>query len=477
MSELRYERLADDVAGLIADGVLRAGERLPSVRRLAQERHVSISTAVQALRQLEMRGLVEARPQSGFYVRARPLALSPAAAHTAPEAPVAVDLNQRLIAVLQANQRPGVVPLGAALPAPSLLPIAALHRLYAGVARRFPQLLNGASHTDINDPPLVRQIVRRSLAWGGPLEADEIVVTNSCTEAMSLCLRAVTQPGDTVAVESPGYYVMLQLLESLGLKALEIPCDPETGMSVAALDLATREGKVAAVLLVPNASNPLGSVMPDESKRKLAQLMAARNVPVIEDDIYGDLCYDARRPWPLKGFDESGNVMLCASYSKCLSPSLRIGFVAAGKYRQKLALQKMLSSGGTNPITQRVLAEMFESGAYDRQVRVLWRQFQGQVEQTMAAVARHFPAGTRMARPLGGFVLWVELPAGIDTAALWRRAIAENIAFVPGDLFSPSGLYRNCLRLNCGNPWTDTVEAAVRRLGELAAAVPAVSHR
>jgi len=469
MAELRYEKLADDFAGLIAGGVLRAGERLPSVRRLAQERRVSISTAVQAMRQLEMRGLVEARPQSGFFVRARPPALVSAGGRATPEAPVAVDLNQRLAAVLQANQRPGVVPLGAALPASELLPVAALHRRYASVARRFPLLLNGASHTDINDPPLVRQLVRRSLAWGGPLDADEIVVTNSCTEAMSLCLRAVTRPGDTVAVESPGYYVMLQLLESLGLKALEIPTEPETGMSVAALDLATRSGQVAAVLLVANASNPLGSVMPDESKRKLAQLMAARGVPVIEDDIYGDLCFDARRPWPIKSFDSAGNVMLCASFSKCLSPALRIGFVAAGRHRQAVALQKMLSSGGTNPITQRVLAEMLESGAYERQVRVLRRQYQGQVEQTMAAVERYFPAGTRMARPLGGLVLWVELPEDVDTAALWRRAIAENIACVPGDLFSPSGLYRNCLRLNCGNPWSETVAGAVKRLGELAA--------
>lgn len=467
MSELRYEKLADDVASLIAGGVLRAGERLPSVRRLAQERRVSISTAVQAFRQLEMRGLVEARPQSGFFVRARAQVLATPGGRDTPEAPVAVDLNQRLVEVLQVNQRPGVVPLGAALPAPTLLPIAALHRRYASVARRFPRLLDGASHTDINDPPLVRQLVRRSLAWGGPLDADEIVVTNSCTEAMNLCLRAVTRPGDTVAIESPAYYVMLQLLESLGLKALEIPTDPETGLSVPALDLATRSGKVAAVLLVPNASNPLGSVMPDESKRKLALLMAARNVPVIEDDIYGDLCFDARRPWPLKSFDSAGNVMLCASYSKCLSPALRIGFVAAGKYRAAVALQKMLASGGTNPITQRVLAEMFESGAYERQVRVLRRQYQGQVEQTMAAVARHFPTGTRMARPQGGFVLWVELPGEIDTAALWRQAIAAGIAFVPGDLFSPSGLYRNCLRLNCGNPWSEAIDTAVRRLGEL----------
>lgn len=472
MAELRYEKLADDFAGLIASGMLRAGERLPSVRRLAQERRVSISTAVQALRQLEMRGLVEARPQSGFFVRARPQALIAAAMPAPPDAPVVVDLNQRLIGVLEANQRPGVAPLGAALPAPSLLPVAALHRRYASVARRFPRLLEGSSHTDINDPQLVRQLVRRSLAWGGPLAPEEIVVTNSCTEALHLCLRAVTRPGDTVAVESPGYYVMLQLLESLGLKALEIPTEPETGIALPALDLATRDGKVAAVLLVPNASNPLGSVMPDASKKKLAQLMAARQVPVIEDDIYGDLCYAAQRPWPIKAFDTggkmSGNVMLCASFSKCLSPALRCGFVAAGKYRTAVGVQKMLVSGGTNPITQRVLAETLEAGAYERQVRGLRRRFEVQVEQTIAAVTRHFPPGTRIARPHGGFVLWVELPDGIDTARLWRKAIAENIAFVPGDLFSPSGLYRNCLRLNCGNPWSETIEAAVKRLGELA---------
>jgi DNA-binding transcriptional MocR family regulator len=468
MSELRYEKLADDFAGLIANGVLRAGERLPSVRRLAQERRVSISTAVQALRQLEMRGLVEARPQSGFFVRARPQSLRIPAAQTAPDTPVPVELNQRLIGVLEANQRPGVVPLGAALPAPSLLPVAALHRRYANVARRFPQLLGGASHTDINDPQLLRQLVRRSMAWGGPLAPEEIVVTNSCTEALHLCLRAVTQPGDTVAVESPGYYVMLQLLESLGLKALEIPTEPETGISIPALDLATRDGKVAAVLLVPNASNPLGSVMPDASKKKLAQLMAARKVPVIEDDIYGDLCYAAQRPWPIKAFDKAGNVLLCASFSKCLSPALRCGFVAAGKFRAAVGVQKMLVSGGTNPITQRVLAETLEAGAYERHVRGLRRQLQGQVERMIAAVTRHFPAGTRIARPLGGFVLWVELPEGTNTERLWRKAIAEKIAFVPGDLFSPSGLYHNCLRLNCGNPWNETIEATVKRLGKLA---------
>jgi DNA-binding transcriptional MocR family regulator len=468
MSELlRYEKLAAELEGMMADGALRHGDRLPSVRRLSQERRLSVSTVVQALRQLENRGLVEARPQSGYFVRRPgPVRAEPTRRST-PETAVPVDVTQRLVRVLQAGCQPLVAPLAAALPAAQLLPVAALQRLYAGVARRHPKLLEGGSHVNMNEPALVRQLVRRSLAWGGPLASDEIVITNSCTEALGLCLRAVTKPGDTVAVESPGYYLMLQLLETLGLRALEIPTDPRHGLSVEALELASRHGGIAACLLVPNASNPLGSVMPDDKKRQLAALTAARGIALIEDDIYGDLHFGSQRPWPIKAFDTVGNVMLCSSFSKSLTPALRIGFVAAGRYRSAIALQKTITSGGTNPITQNVLAEYLESTAFERHLRALRRAYEQQVEAMQAAVGRHFPAATRLSQPQGGYVLWVELPEEFDTTQLYERAIAENLAYVPGELFSASGMYRNCLRLNCGNPHTPEIEDAVRRLGRV----------
>lgn len=464
---LRYEKLAAELEGMISGGALRFGDRLPSVRQLALERRLSVSTVVQALHQLEGRGLVEARPQSGYFVRRTEPARAQPQLRPTPDEAVPVDVSQRLVRVLQSGAKPGMAPFAAALPAPSLLPLAALRRLYGVVARRHPDLLSGGSHINMDEPALVRQLVRRSLAWGGPLAAEELVITNSCTEALGLCLRAVTHPGDTVAVESPAYYLMLQLLETLGLKALEIPTDPQTGISVEALELATRNGAVAACLLVPNASNPLGSVMPDEKKRQLASLAASRGVAVIEDDIYGDLCFSSERPWPIKAFDTAGNVMLCSSFSKSLTPSLRIGFVAAGRYRQAIALQKTITSGATNPATQHVLAEYLESGAYERHLRSLRRTYESQVECMRAAIGRHFPSATRIARPQGGFVLWVELPEEIDTLHLHARAVAENLSFVPGELFSPSGMYRNCLRLNCGNPHTPEIEDAVRRLGGL----------
>lgn len=469
---LRYEQLADELAGMIAERILRPGDRLPSVRRLAHEKKLSISTVVQALRQMEERGQVEARPQSGFFVRLpspkRNPQLEPQTRQRLAR-PVSVAINSRLMEVLAANHRPEMVPLGAALPAAELLPIAHLQRLYGSVGRRSGTLLDAASHTALNHPDLVRQFVRHSLAWGRPLATDEIVVTNSCTEALSLCLRAVTRAGDTVAVESPSYYLMLQLLEHLGLKALEIPTHPRHGMSVDALEIATRERRIAACLLVSNFNNPLGSLVPDHEKQRLADLMATRQIPVIEDDLFGDLHFGPDRPWPVKSFDTSGNVMLCSSLSKTLSPSLRLGYVAAGRFHAEILMQKTLTSGATNPVTQAVAARYLASTAYDRHLRGLRRAYEKQVMQMSEAVLRYFPAGTRLSQPQGGFVLWVELPAGIDSAVLFDAAVSAGIPFVPGDLFSASGHYRNCLRLNCGNPWSSRFEDAIKRLGALAA--------
>ena len=477
---LRYEQLADELAGMIAERILRPGDRLPSVRRMAQEKRLSVSTVVQALRQLEERGQIEARPQSGFFVRPpapdRSAQIEPQLRQRRAR-PVAVDINSRLLRVLELNNRGDMAPFGAAMPAAELLPIAHLQRLYGRVGRRSAALLDAASHTSLNHPDLVRQFVRQSLTWGRPLAAEEIVVTNSCTEALSLCLRATTRPGDTVAVESPSYYLMLQLLEQLGLKALEIPTHPRHGMSVDALEIATRERRIAACLLVSNFNNPLGSLVPDQEKQRLAQLMAARQIPVIEDDIFGNLHFAAERPWPVKSFDASGNVMLCASLSKTLSPSLRLGYVAAGRYHAQVLIQKTLTSGATNPVTQAVAARYLESTAYERQLRGLRRAYERQVMQMAEAVLCYFPAGTRLSQPQGGFVLWVELPAAVDSSLLFEDALAAGITFVPGDLFSASGHYRNCLRLNCGNPWSPRLEEAVKRLGSLAAKRAAAQAR
>jgi len=465
---LLYENLAHEFAALIGEGRLRPGDRLPSVRRLAQQRKLSISTVIQALRTLESHGVVEARPQSGYYVRGRSARiLETPAITTAPAAPVDVGVNSRLLGVLRANEMPGMVPFGSALPAQELLLAPRLSRLYATIARKHPELLTSGSCSELSDAPFVKAVVRRSLEWGYPIASEELVATNSCTEAIMLCLRAVTKPGDTVAVESPTYFVMLQLLESLGLRALEIPTHPQTGVSLAALELATRDGQVAACLFIPNGANPLGAIIPDETKQAVADLLAVRKVPLIEDDIYGDVCFASERPRPIHAFDKSGNTMLCTSFSKTVSPAIRIGFVAAGRRSAQIALQKTLMSGKTSSLTQQVIAELLETRGFDVHLRTLRRRFSDQVARSRDAIARYFPAETRVTDPQGGFVLWLELPLIIDATALHRKAVAAGIAFVPGEMFSASGQYRNFIRLACGHPWSEQIDGALRKLGGL----------
>lgn len=462
-----YEQLADDLRGLIDGRVLQPGDRLPSVRHLAEQRRLSVSTVLSALRQLEDRGVIEARPQAGYYVRRRSPARAEPQAAGSLKKPVYVGVNQLLMQVLQANERPGMLPLGSAYPAPGLLPSARMQRMFAKVARQPGDLLADGSCTNGNDERLVRQLVRLSLDWGGPFDAGEMIVTNSCTESFNLCLRAVTRPGDVVALESPTYLVMLQIIEDMGLKALEIPTHPRTGISVEALELATRNGAVKACMLVPNVNNPLGCIMPEENKRRVAQLLAERNVPLIEDDIYGDLHHEGSRPWPIKSYDTSGNTMLCSSFSKTISPALRLGFIAAGRRFAELSQIKTLTSGVTGVLQQAALAEFLEGGGYARELRRARRAYATQVARMADAVAEHFPHECTMSRPQGGFVLWVELPKQVDALALHQDAVAEKIAFTPGQLFSASGRYKNCLRLNCGNPWSEPIEAGIRRLGDL----------
>jgi DNA-binding transcriptional MocR family regulator len=461
-----YERLANELGALIASRMFAPGERLPSIRHLAAQKRLSVSTVLQALRLMEDRGLIDARPQAGFYVRhrARTLSVAPDSQHL--KEPAYVGINNLLMRVLQANETLNIVQLGSAWPADELLPIKRMQRTVSALVRRDPALLSKVSCVELNQPDFVRQVSRRALDWG-KLDPGEIVVTGSCTEAISLCLRAVASPGDTIAIESATYFVLLQMIESLGMKALEIPTDPKTGPSIDALELALRAGLVQACLFIPNANNPLGSIMPEANKKRLAALLSQYEVPLIEDDIYGDLCFTADRPWPVKAYDTTGHVLLCSSFSKAVSPALRVGYVVAGRYAQQVALLKTVFSGTTAHFFQAVLADFIGGSSYDKQVRKMRRVLAQRIARMSDAVAKSFPPECSLSEPQGGFVLWIQMPPQVDAVALHQRAIADGVAFMPGPLFSASGKFGNYLRLNCGNAWSAETDAAIIKLGQL----------
>jgi DNA-binding transcriptional MocR family regulator len=438
------------------------------VRRISRQEGVSVSTALQAYFLLEDRGLIEARPQSGFYVRLQQRKLPPEPKILFPPlAATRVGVGELVFNILKSARDPKIVPLGMAAVSPELFPTAKLHRVMASVARRAGDRANqyelAPGHAELR-----HQIARRSLDRGCSLSSDEIVVTNGCTEALNLCLRAVAEPGDVIAVESPTYFVMLQILEALQIKALEIPTYPREGVCLNELEAALDRRKVKACLFMTNFHNPLGSCMPDDKKKRLVEILAEREIPLIEDDIYGDVFYGPSRPKVAKAFDKKGLVLLCSSFSKTLAPGHRVGWTAAGKFYDWVERLKNISTCGNALLPQMMIAEFLKNGGYDHYLRNIRKSFAQQVQITSQAIGKYFPEGTKVTRPGGGIVLWVEFPERVDSLELYQRAMERNISVAPGPAFSASQGYRNCIRVNCGVRWSDRIEEALIVLGRLA---------
>jgi DNA-binding transcriptional MocR family regulator len=463
-----YEKFANELEERILEGTFPEGGRIPALRESATQRGLSLSTVLQAYRLLETRGVIEARPQSGYYVKARPrkmpLGLDPP---PPPEDPTHVSIDELMLRLVRAKHDPDFAQFGAATPDPELLPTARLNRLLAELARegRFSEDTSSIPIPEGCDELRV-QVAQRAFGYGCELGPDDVVITAGCTEAMYLGLRAVCSPGDTVAIESPTYFGILLILEALHLKALEIPTNPGTGMSLDALEFALENHPVKAVVAIPNFNNPLGSRMPDEAKVALASLLARRAVPLIENDIYGELYFSERRPSLVKAGDAEGNVLLCSSFSKDLSPGYRTGWIAPGRYLDRVRKLKMAYSNGSSVLPQLTIARYLESGGYDLHLRKIRRAYAQKSLGMSRAIEEYFPEGTRIAEPLGGYMIWVRLPAGLDSLILYREAVKSRITIAPGCMFSPSGKFRDFVRLNAA-AWSERTEKDLARLGRL----------
>ena len=466
-----YRTLADHYLGAIRSGVLAAGQRMPSVRTLMRTHGVSLSTALQVCRHLESEGWLEARERSGYFVRQPRRALlapvkEPEVATPDPAAYVGVHARVSAIVArgLQANVR---IDLAGATGAATLYPSAALNRVATQVLRRYPLLLTEAV-TPNGHPELQTAVARRALDMGVQIAPDEVIVTHGCIEALNLALRAVTQPGDTVAVESPTYYGLLQVLESLGLRAVEIPTSPRTGMSIEALEMAVQAyGNIRAVVVVPNLQNPLGCIMPDAAKRRMAAFCEAHRIVLIEDDTYSPM---ADSPTPLKAikaWDRTGNVIYCASLRKTVAPGVRLGWVIAGRWHERVQMLKFAQSRPNDSLLQVVVGRFVASGAYDRHLRTLRQTLREQRERMAESIAGSFPAGTRLLVPAGGFAMWVELPPNVSSMDLFEAALAQGIRIAPGTMFSNLNRFDHFFRICFGLPPSANLEAALTTLGEL----------
>jgi DNA-binding transcriptional MocR family regulator len=463
----RYEQLAEELVHLIESGTFRPGARIPSIRQLSRQKRISISTVMQSLYLLEAQGWLEARPRSGFYVCTMLPTTLPEPDVSSPEPdPSQVSMRELVTRVaLDDTHNPHLVQLGAAHPNPALAATQQLNRILNTVARRLGDE-SGLYDYVPGSKALRVQIARRALATGCSLGPDDILITSGCSESVSICLRAVCRPGDAVAIESPISFDALQCLEALGLKALEIPTHPRDGISLDALRFAVEHNPVSACLVISNFNNPLGSCIPDENKRDLVQLLAEHDIPLIENDIFGEIYFNDRRPPVAKAYDRRGMVMLCSSFSKSLCPGYRVGWVVPGRFKETVQWLKYTSSLAAPTLLEYTIAEFMGSGSYDPYLRRTRRAYARRVASLSQAVRRSFPREIKLTRPAGGFLLWVQLPEAVDSLELYRMALKAGVAITPGYLFSATQQFPNFIRLNAAN-WSSEAERAVSRLGGL----------
>ncbi len=467
-TKFRYQNIADELEGKIRKGLYAAGDRLPSVRALCREYDVSMNTVLQAYYQLESKLLVESRPQSGYYVAASADRGTEIPETSNPPNSVVSDKGEYIIGEVYGRRNSTEITyFSMGVPSPELLPVSGLNKSVASALRKDPGSCTG--YEDIKgNQDLRRELARRHFHVDGRLKSGDLITTTGCMGALSFCLMALTERGDTIAVESPVYFGILQLARSLGLNVVELPTHPADGLEIDALKPYLEKGKLKACIVVSNFNNPLGSCMPSAHKKALVELVEKYDVPLIEDDLYGDVWFGDRRPETCKSFDESGLVLWCGSVSKTLAPGYRVGWVAPGKYLEKLVNLKLFHTVSSNTLAQAAIADFLEKGRYEAHLKRLRHTLHINSLRFRQAISTFFPEGTKVSQPSGGFVLWVELNPSIDTFELYTRALKQGISIAPGRMFTLQNQFNNCLRLSYGMSWNESVEQALRKLGELA---------
>lgn len=461
----RYQQLAMHLAQRIEQGLYRSGEKLPSVRSLSVEHGVSISTVQQAYHVLEEKQLITPQPRSGYFVAPRK-ANPPVPALTRPvQRPVEITQWESVLDLLDSRLEANTLQLGSGMPNLSQTTLKPLWKILARQAQRQETQLLG--YDNLYGVAVLReQIARLMIDSGCQLSVDEIVITTGCHEALSVSIRAVCEPGDIIAVESPSFHGIMQTLRGFGIRAIEIPTDSVTGISLEALELAFDQWPIKAVMVVPNCNNPLGFIMPEARKRALLTLAQRFDVAIIEDDVYGELAWDYPRPATLKSLDLDGRVLLCSSFSKTVAPGVRTGWVAPGRYRDRVLHMKYISTGSSNTLGQHAIAEFIRQGHYQPHLRRMRQFYQRNYDSFSCWVRHYFPCGICVSRPQGGFMMWIELPEAFDAVRLNRELRDYHIQIAVGSLFSASGKYRNCLRLSFAVTLDDRVEQALAKVGE-----------
>lgn len=466
--KFRYVELADRIQGQIEKGAFHYSEKLPSLRMLCQQTGYSMSTVFQAYIELEKRGLIESRPKSGYFMKPR-LVKRRKVPKMQPGlmVPRKIELDDMVHQLTEDIGNPEMLRMGSVAVASELLPFKQLHKQLKAIPREQVMDVIGSYDQLDGDLLLREQIVHMLFGFMPSVSVEDIIITNGCTDALYLSLKAVAGPGDTVMVESPSDPWLRQTIKDSNMYVLEIPTDAQTGIHLDSVQAILEKEQIAVCILNPNCQNPMGFIMPDENKIRLLDLLAQKKVPLIENDVNGELYFGEKRPNPIKKWDNRDNVLYCSSFSKILSPGLRVGWVIPGRFKNKIKRMKLNRSLISPKLNQSIVANYLKHGGFNRHLRRLRKTLKLQYTYCSAAVDKYFHGRVKMTTPSGGQSLWIQLPENIHSRDVYEQARQKQISILPGFLCTSHTAFDSFIRLGYGGVWNEKTEQAVKTIGEI----------
>jgi len=469
MKTHRYQNLAAELEQRILNGVMLVGDKLPSVRRLSREKELSPSTVFQAYYQLEAKGLVEARARSGYYVAYRSAQRKPLnSSDKLPQPDIShLDTKAMIKRLDGVRDQAEMQQLSMAIPAPTYLPLARLNKCMKDALRE-----HGEESLQYVSPAgllrLRRLICAQLLSWWPAGDPEQLMITQGAMEALSICLRVLCKRGDIVAMDELSYFGIHQLVEQLGLQVVPIPQEGDQGINLNYLEQVLDLFAVKACLFVPSFHNPTGNSLPESKKQPLVALLTRRKIPLIEDDVYGELFFDKKRPLPCKHYDREGWVLYCSSFSKTLAPGYRVGYCMGGRFHEELLWEKRISSPSSSSLAQLCLARFLEIGRYQAHLAKLRAALHVNMLKYAQLFLDAFPEEVRFRSPKGGMVFWMQMPQEIDARLLFGQAQEKGIVISPGGIFASRPGFEHCFRLSFANPLNEELEQSIYELGTLA---------
>jgi len=461
-----YQQVVTLIQNMKKEETLRPGDKLPSLRNLSQKLDISIPTVKQAYVELERLDVVTARPKSGYYLKAQILRMDKPKKCKPAIKPISVACRSLIEQVYEVVHAPDIIPLGIANPSFAHPSDKTLGRIMRRVISQSGAKANTYGAVD-GYPPLKRQIAYRHLDYGLHIEPASVLITNGAQEALAIALQCVAKAGDVIAIESPTYFGLMELIESLDMMVLELPACSEEGLCMDDLQQAIEQHPIKACIFASAINNPLGSFMPDSKRKKMVEILESADIPLIEDDVYSDLYFAHSRPIPAQAWSKKDLVLTCGSFSKTAAPSYRVGWLINERYQNKARLLKRALSCSSSLLNQWTLSEFVRNGEYDRNVSQLRKVLRCNKERMAAVILKEFPEGTRISDPQGGAVFWVEFPVGVDTTELFHQLIEFNVSIAPGAIFSAANKFRRCARISFGLPWNADVENAIAIIGKV----------